>query len=402
MGDNNNSFKKRLTTTVLCAVASVGVSSDLFGGAPYEIPARLFQWERLPACKEVKVTEEDSTETKIIKCPRDGEYYDSRSLRKFDVSKKRIKSVSFTGFVVPGYVLPDITGYVSITVRQGKVTFGYPFDCKFPRANFLGQGIMSNPIDGDYVRYIAAGTNFSAWATFASSDNMIRWHEDGTFARIEFAPQPDVDGDFLYYRMQNTNNQVTIAGGMKSRYGDSLSFEKYGVKGVAEILSGIAWADSVLAGVSKWVHERPKVSIKDTRKFYVRLESGQRAFAMIYDDRRKLYSPITHAPLAVSRESIVCFEPIDDGAYDEKDCYSKNDVAELWNDFNRGADVGDPWYMKISLWIWGGISSIVLTIIGAIIWKIVLALTRKTKYGRRLVDGAINAGKALDKASGIA
>ena len=216
MGDNNNSFKKRLTTTVLCAVASVGVSSDLFGGAPYEIPARLFQWERLPACKEVKVTEEDSTETKIIKCPRDGEYYDSRSLRKFDVSKKRIKSVSFTGFVVPGYVLPDITGYVSITVRQGKVTFGYPFDCKFPRANFLGQGIMSNPIDGDYVRYIAAGTNFSAWATFASSDNMIRWHEDGTFARIEFAPQPDVDGDFLYYRMQNTNNQVTIAGGMKS------------------------------------------------------------------------------------------------------------------------------------------------------------------------------------------
>lgn len=322
-------------------LAFLGCTVSTLFAAPFEIPARLFNWDALSPCKEILVTESDGTRTKIIKCPKTKKFYNSTQFTEYDVAAKNIATVSFTGYIVTEFLVPDIVTYFVITQQLGKVSIGYPYDLKLGNSNFLSQDIMCNPVDGDYVNYISNGTNFSAWATYASKDNAIHWHEDKTFAVLDFAPMPDTNADFLYYRMQDTNDVVLLAGGLRGLHGDSVSIEKHGVDGVLKLVYDfelnrrINWSDNVIAKVKHWVREFPKLSIKDPRKFYVRLASGAKVFAMTLDDHRKLYSPITHASVSVSPDEIVGFEAIDVSAYPEQDCYSKNEVEALWQDFAR-------------------------------------------------------------------
>jgi len=314
--------------------------------------------EMIPPCLVVSVTDSLGHSFDILKCPVTGKYYKAHDWTEFDVYGSHFQAFALTGKIIDGIVKSDMIGFVSVTVKQGKVTFGYPFDYRFAKSNvvdndsnnFLNQPIMRDVFDGDFVSYISNGTNFSVWATFATKDNKLHWHDAESFEVLECAPLPDPDADFLYYRMQDTNTCVKITGGLHAKNSGYLPFAKYGVEGVrdrlnsTEILREVDWSNNLLGGVQKWVKEYKKTSIRDPRKFYVRLKSGERAFAMIQDDKRKLYSPIAHAKLAVSRDEIVGFEPIDDKAYPEHDCYSKNEVEELWECFS-----GDRSWLDSSL-----------------------------------------------------
>ena len=312
-----------------------------------QMPVETFLRDVIPPCLVLRVVDTSSNLVEILKCPVSGKFYRTRIWTEFNINPTNILHISTTTNSIVGIVSTDIMGYVSVTAKQGKTTFGYPFDYR-PRVrtsdgrdseNFLGQSIMGSMVDGDFVSYISDGTNFSAWATFAAKDNALHWHDPETFAVLEYAPTPDADADFLYYRMQNTNTCCTIAGGLRRKHSGFHSFFKYGVEGAenrsraVEVLRDVNWADNLLGGVTKWVREFKKTSIRDPRKFYVRLKSGARAFAMIHDSHRKLFSPITHAELCVSPDDIAGFEVIDDNSYPPLDCYTKNDVDALWRDY---------------------------------------------------------------------
>ena len=329
----------------LTLLVSFGIA-DVVYKLPRICPAETFWRDVVPPCIVVYVTDEFSNTVSILKCPVTGQYYQTRTWEKFDIDAHNLVKAFLTTNNILGVVATDLVGYVSVTVKQGKVTFGYPFDYRFPTAlscteendNFLRQPIMQNMVDGDFVSYISNGTNFSAWATFAAKDNKLHWHNCETFELLEKAPIPDADADFLYYRMQDTNTHMTISGGVYSKNSGFRSFEEFGVEGATHrpftTLREVNWADNLLGGVSKWTREFKPTSIRDPRKFYVRLSSGERAFAMIHGDRKKLFSPITHSALTVENTEIEGFEPIADGAYKEEDCYSKNEVAEIWDDFS--------------------------------------------------------------------
>ena len=314
---------------------------------PRMCPADTFLRDVIPPCLVVNVTDSSSNTTSILKCPVTGQYYKTHTWEKFDVDARNLVSVFVTTNLILGIVSSDLMGYVSVTAKQGKVTFGYPFDYQFPSGfhgrennnNFLKQNIMRNMVDGDFVSYISDGTNFSAWATFAAKDNKLHWHDYETFAVLNNAPIPDSDADFLYHRMQATNTCMTISGGVYAKNSGYRPFEKYGVEGANshkfEILRDVDWANNLLSGVSKWTHEFKPTSVRDPRKFYVRLDSGERAFAMVLDNHKQLLSPITHAVLTVDKAAIQGFEPIDDGAYPDGDCYSKNEVDGIWKDYTE-------------------------------------------------------------------
>ena len=303
-----------------------------------ERPANLMQWESVPPCRILKVTDGSGRCFEILKCPKTGEWFEKDKWIRYDVSK--LNKAALTGFMMDSIQVPSITGYVSVEVKQGKTVFGYPFVDASANSNFLAAPLMQNAVDGDFVSYVTGGENVCLWATYAAKDNLLHWHSNETFMVVETAPYPDTYGNFLYYRMQNKTNASPILGVVAAPAVTSYSFHELGIEEAAKRAAQSyeerrsQWADSLINGACEWTREFKPTSIRDPRKFYVRLSSGERAFAMIHGDRKKLFSPITHSALTVENTEIEGFEPIADGAYKEEDCYSKNEVAEIWDDFS--------------------------------------------------------------------
>ena len=270
-------------------------------------------------CEVVELKESPEITVRILRCPKTGKFFRTSNWTEYDVDNVKPLSISSAGFFEYEFSSSDIMAYTTVELRQGKVSFGYPYDFHCDNQAFLTEAVMSNLVDGDYVSFSSGGTNYAAWATFSALDNELHWHEDATFKVLKQLPFPDFDTDFAYYRMQATNCTITIVGGVKPDGPKSFSFYDYGVAEARRlslmypIKKDVKWERSLLSGKYEWDDAFKKTSILDTRKFYVMLKSGLKAFAMVNKDRTELISPITHATLAVSEQDIEGFAPIMDG-----------------------------------------------------------------------------------------
>lgn len=345
-------------------------------------------------CEVLELQESPDVTVRILRCPKTGKFFRTSNWTEYDIDNVKPLTVAHTGFSEYGFSSSDIVAYTTVELRQGKVSFGYPYDFHCENQSFLTEAVMSNLVDGDYVSFSSGGTNYAAWATFSALDNELHWHEDATFKVLKQLPFPDFDTDFAYYRMQATNCTIAIVGGVKPDGPKNFLFCDYGVAEARRLFlmypikKDVKWERSLLSGKYEWVNDFKKTSILDTRKFYVVLKSGLKAFAMINKDHTELISPITHAALAVSKQSIDGFAPIMDGAYDEEKCYSKNEVEAIWNDYvNRLEPKNSEGSVGITLWdFWCKFKEFVVGGILSLLGIVLLLVLNSTKFGSRIID----------------
>lgn len=331
---------------VLCTVAVLMVLS-LRGMETNGYYKSFGEWAN--ACCPLGVwrfVESNGTERSFLVCPKTSKVYEIKHGNVDARKSVEINPLAFVTMYVPtnfikGVAVSDMVGYICIRLKQGEVSFGYPYDVKLA-TEFARAEILAAPFDGDFICYSAGDRQFSACATFASDGVTIGWHDPQTFERIHHFPCPDADKKVCYYRRQGTNTTVSVAGAVKLKGSGFYSYLQYGIEKAHCLADGREierenWKASLLGGFKNWMEELPKTSIRDPRRFYARLKDGRKAFAMVQEDHKHLVSPITHALLTVPRSKIVDFEPILDGAYPEKDCFSRSEVEDLYMDFSRPA-----------------------------------------------------------------
>ena len=303
-----------------------------------------------------RFVESNGTERSFLVCPKTSRVYEIVHGHVDARKCVEVNPLAFAKMYVPtnsilGVATTDMVGFINIQLKQGETTFGYPYDVGFLRG-FEDADILSNPFDGDFVSYAVTGQQYSACATFAPDGKSIRWHHPQSFELLKGLPCPDADKEISYFRRQGTNTSVSVSGMIRLKGPSVYSYLEYGIEEANRLANGrpiarAEWQKSLLGGYINWTGTFPKTSIRDPRRFYVRLKDGRKAFAMIQDDHRHLMSPITHALLTVPRSAIVDFEPILDGAYSEKDCFSASEVESLYDDYNDPAP--SRWWWLLGL-----------------------------------------------------
>ena len=267
---------------------------------------------------------------------REDSFIDSRSKQKFVLREDEwIKDISSIDGIKPG---GGMVGYITWKIQKGTTVFGYPFDHKDIDHN-VSSNLLSTAVDGDRIKYQSAGTNYCFVAVYSTQDNSLQWHEPESFEVCHSFPIPDADTPFYYARMQDVNTDVIFSGGRMLKSGDVIYFRDHGIDETYRIVDQYGFekefdrSANLLGGISVLKSVTPKLSILNPKKFYVILKSGHRAFGMFQpsiDVNKTVFSPITSAPLSVSKSDIARFETIGDGAFPQSECYTKNEVDSLY------------------------------------------------------------------------
>jgi hypothetical protein len=284
---------------------------------------------------------------------RQGEfYYDAHadsfvsphSKKKLDLAQgERITDVSIVdGLMRSGTVV----GYVELPIRQGTTVFGYPFDDWNVDKN-VSSNLLTVAVDGDRMMYQSRGTNYCFVAVYSAQDNSLRWHKNESFEVCQTFPIPDADKFFYYSRMQDIHSKIAFSGGRQLKTSGVIYFrdheieEAYRIFAQCEFENDVDLSKNLLGGALALKSDTPKLSVLNPKKFYVVLKSGHRAFGMFQSTdkyKRCLFSPITSAPLAVSPSDIVGFEAIRDNAFPQSECYTKNEVERLYEQYTENKE----------------------------------------------------------------
>lgn len=326
----------------LCAVA-VLIFSSLKGVETNGYYKSFGEWANAYCPLGVwRFVESNGTERSFLVCPKTSKVYEIIHGHVDARKSVEVNPLAFATMYRPtnsilGVATSDMVGFVNIRLKQGETTFGYPYDVTFLRG-FEDADILSNPFDGDFVSYAVTGRQYSACATFAPDGKSIRWHHPQSFELLKGLPCPDADKEISYFRRQGTNTSVSVSGMIRLKGPSVYLYLEYGIEEANRLANGrpiarAEWQKSLLGGYINWSETFPKTSIRDQRRFYVRLKDGRKAFAMIQEDHKHLVSPITHALLTISKLDIACFEPIVDNAYKDEQCFSRSEVDELWRQY---------------------------------------------------------------------
>lgn len=309
-------------------------------------PSMLDYIARQSSCLAWNITFKDGSEKEVVFCPKTHDPYEARKWGKLNLVKEDIAGITSKGYIVPGVLVADIVAMIKIEIKQGKVEFAYPYDIK-DIDSFNKTEMVQEPLDGDFIAYDSDGNRFSAWATYDNTGNAVRWHDPETMTTLEKLPIPDADAEFLYYRKQAVVTEVQTSGGIARKNSGAYDFRTEGIAVAVrkfrdnEIKRNAKWRNSLLGGYIKYSNEFKPASVRDPRKFYIQLKSGARAFAMIHDNGKTLFSPISHAKITIPDTDIERFLPIDDGAYDARDCYSAREVEEIYENFMKAGGFKD-------------------------------------------------------------
>ena len=270
--------------------------------------------------------------------PKLGQFVDARSKRPIPFAdNERIIKLDRLGGIGTG---GSIAGYTSLEITQGTTAFAYPFDAEIGKAEVCAS-LISQAVDGDRIAYYSNETNLQFVASFSPKDNALRWLDPITFDVCEPLPPPDHDRLFCYSRMQQTNSTVTIVGGRIQKDIGVIKFCDHDIDEVFRIVENAGPEHQI--DEKNLLHRAPerhsksnRPSVLTPRKFYVVINDGRKAFGMFQPSIEKnntLFSPITSAPLAIAKDDIAAFEPIGDGAFPTAECYSKNEVSDLYKKF---------------------------------------------------------------------
>ena len=267
-----------------------------------------------------------------------GQFVDARTKRILAFADgERITKLDRLGGIGTG---GTITGYTSFEIKQGTVSFSYPFDAGIGTAD-ISSNLLAAAVDGDRLFFTSSETNRSFVASFSPKDSSLHWLDPVTFEVCEPLPPPDHDREFRYSRMQHTNSIVSICGGRLQKDIGIIKFSEYDIDEVYRIVENVGPKNPI--DENNILYKEPVRNIKSDRpsvltprKFYVVLADGRKAFGMFQPEIEKnsvLFSPITSAPLAVAKADIASFAPIDDGSFPTPECYSKNEIEELYKKF---------------------------------------------------------------------
>ena len=246
-----------------------------------------------------------------------------------------ITDISSIEGVKPG---GNVVAYITLKIRKGTTVFGYPFDCGDLDKN-VSSNLLKTAVDGDRIMYQSGGTNYCFVSVFSVQNNLLQWHKTESFEVCRVLPIPDADTPFYYARMQDISTDVIFLGGRQLKSGDVIYFRDHGIDETYRMVEQYGFAKQVdfsanlLGGKSDLTSDVTKLSVLTPKKFYVILKSGHKVFGMFQPSieiNRSIFSPITSAPLAVSRKDIVRFEVIGDSAFPEIECYTKNEVEALY------------------------------------------------------------------------
>lgn len=354
-------------------------------------PSMIDYLAKQPTCCAWNLTFKDGSEKEVVFCPKTHIPYEARKWEKLNISKDDIAEIRSTGYVIPGVVVADVVAMIKIEIKQGKVEFDYPYDVK-NIDSFNNTSIVLEPLDGDFIAYDSDGDHFSAWATFDNAGKIVKWHDPETLSALVKLPIPDADARFLYYRKQAVETEVYTSGGIARKDSGAYNFQSEGIEVAVqkfrdmEIKRSSEWRNSLLGGYIKYSNEFMPSSVRDPRKFYIKLKSGTLAFAMVHDDCKTLFSPISHAKITIPDSDIERFLAIDDGSYEEKDCYSAREVEKIYEKF-RSSDDGNKGLLSIVVKSIGGL---IVAAIFALIAMILKQVSKKveaffdhvpTKYG---------------------
>lgn len=348
-------------------------------------PSMLDYIARQSSCLAWNITFKDGSEKEVVFCPKTHDPYEARKWGKLNLVKEDIAGITSKGYIVPGVLVADIVAMIKIEIKQGKVEFAYPYDIK-DIDSFNKTEMVQEPLDGDFIAYDSDGNRFSAWATYDNTGNAVRWHDPETMTTLEKLPIPDADAEFLYYRKQAVVTEVQTSGGIARKNSGAYDFRTEGIAVAVrkfrdnEIKRNAKWRNSLLGGYIKYSNEFKPASVRDPRKFYIQLKSGARAFAMIHDNGKTLFSPISHAKITIPDSDIERFLAIDDGAYEEKDCYSAREVEEIYEKFRR-SEKNKVWLDRIIP------NSIYGLIAMTIVALMVMILKRVSKSVELFIDG---------------
>ena len=290
--------------------------------------------------------------------PEQGHFVDARSKRVLAFADgERITKLDRLGGIGTG---GTITGYATLEIRQGTVSLSYPFDAEIGTAEVCSN-LLAAAVDGDRLHFSSSGTNCSFVASFYPKDNALHWLNPVTFEMCETLPPPDHDREVRYSRMQRTNSTVAICGGRLQKDIGIIKFSEYDIDEVYRIVENAGPENAIdennLLYKDPARNSKPDgASVLTPRKFYVVLKDGRRAFGMFQPDienRPVLYSPITYVSLGVAKDDIATFEPIDDGAFPIPECYSKNEVEELYKLYTNpaGGDTIKPKPQAFLIWL---------------------------------------------------
>lgn len=335
-------------------------------------PSMIDYVARQPSCHAWNITFKDGSEKEVVFCPKTHIPYEARKWEKLNISKDDIAEIRSTGYVIPGVVVADVVAMIKIEIKQGKVEFDYPYDVK-NIDSFNNTSIVLEPLDGDFIAYDSDGDHFSAWATFDNTGKIVKWHDPETLSALVKLPIPDADARFLYYRKQAVETEVYTSGGIARKDSGAYNFQSEGIEVAVqkfrdmEIKRSSKWRNSLLCGYIKYSNEFKPQSVRDPRKFYIRLKSGALAFAMVHDDCKTLFSPISHAKITIPDSDIERFIAIDDGSYEEKDCYSAREVEEIYEKFIKAGEFKDRCANTFKEAIGGLILMIIVGLMGLLI-----------------------------------
>lgn len=375
---------------VLSILSIILLSLTLLGARSFP-PSMLDYVSRQTLCTAWNISFKDGSEKEVVFCPKTHIPYEVRKWEKLNFSKEDIVEIRSKGYVIPGVLVPDMVAMIKLEIRQGRVEFDYPYDVK-NIDSFNDTAIVLAPLDGDFIAYDSDGKHFSAWATFDNTGTKVKWHNPESLVALEKLPIPDADAKFLYYRKQAIETEVQTSGGIARKRSGVYDFHSEGIEVAVqkfrdmEIKRSSEWRTSLLCGYIKYSNEFKPSSVRDPRKFYIKLKSGAFAFAMVLDDGKTLLSPISHAKITIPDSDIESFLPIDDGAYDDRDCYSAREVEKIYEKF-RSSDDGNKGLLSIVVKSIGGL---IVAAIFALIAMILKQVSKKveaffdhvpTKYG---------------------
>ena len=290
----------------------------------------------------------------------------------------------------------SIIAFGQYNIAQGVLRMGwfYNNDVETPYNTFAE--VFGGAIEGDCLSVGLPSNRVEYVFTFYDGDNMRHWLTRKSMALADDTTIPF--GEIEYSRYQNVETTFTHAGAFN--FPPTEDGQEMYVAG-RKYTQGYVEDKEILRLVSL-KHTMPLPTeppdSRDPRRFYIRLKDGTRAIAAHYPGSgdRFFSSGVTWRKLFVNDNDIEAFEIIDDDSFPPSLCLPKSEVDDISTRFFEAMN-GLPWYKRLPVWAW----SIIAPILGGVLFRCFLALVRKNRRGKVVVDSIIKADKNLNKAAGI-